>query len=191
MGATSKWLFVPGLPSGSLEILKLGIPMTLGAHNFFVDLRLRWGLKQSCSPHPELSNDMWHATCTQGNLVDSWLLVVGSQTVNLTPDSSFFYHNPCFRCPNGSCELISDIYVPAAFQWYKEHLNSMSFDPCDRSLKIWESIKTPTPKVRVPLGMWGFIPSHSFAFPRAWNVIPGFPFGPHSCKPLPWSRAQG
>jgi hypothetical protein len=36
----------------------------------------------------------------------------------------------------------------------------MSFDPYNHPLKIWESIKIPTPKVRVHLGVWGFIPSH-------------------------------
>jgi hypothetical protein len=34
MGLASKWHFVPWLPSGSPEILKVGIPATLGAHNF-------------------------------------------------------------------------------------------------------------------------------------------------------------
>jgi hypothetical protein len=29
----------------------------------------------------------------------------------------------------------------------------MGFDPCNRSLKIWESIKTPTPKVGAHLGV--------------------------------------
>jgi len=37
----------------------------------------------------------------------------------------------------------------------------MNFDPCNRALKIRESIKTPIPKVDVHLGVWGFIPSHS------------------------------
>jgi hypothetical protein len=31
---TSKWHFVPGFLSGSLEIAKVGTPITLGAHNF-------------------------------------------------------------------------------------------------------------------------------------------------------------
>jgi len=31
---TSKWLFVPGLLSGSPEIAKIGSPTTLGPHNF-------------------------------------------------------------------------------------------------------------------------------------------------------------
>ncbi len=34
MVATSKWLFVPRFPSGSLEIFVARIPTTLGAHNF-------------------------------------------------------------------------------------------------------------------------------------------------------------
>jgi len=41
----------------------------------------------------------------------------------------------------------------------------MNFDPCDRPMKICESIGTPTPKVGAHLGMWGFISSHSLAFP--------------------------
>ncbi len=56
----------------------------------------------------------------------------------------------------------------------------MSFDPCNRSLKIQESTGTPTLKVGVPLGVWGFIPSHSFAFPGAWNVTPRLPSWPAS-----------
>ncbi len=54
----------------------------------------------------------------------------------------------------------------------------MSFDPCDRSLKIREFTGTPTPKVGVPFGVWRFIPSHFFAFPGAWNVTPELPFWP-------------
>jgi hypothetical protein len=54
---------------------------------------------------------MWHATWKQGNWGDFWLLVVGSQIGNLTPDFSFG-HNLCFKYPNGSCQPILDIYVP-------------------------------------------------------------------------------
>jgi hypothetical protein len=32
----------------------------------------------------------------------------------------------------------------------------MGFDPCNRFLKIWESISTPTSKVGVHLGVWRF-----------------------------------
>jgi len=76
-----------------------------------VNLRLRWGLKQSCSPHQKISNDMWHATWKQGNWGNFWLLVVRSQIANLTLDFSFG-HNLCFKYPNGSCQPILDIYVP-------------------------------------------------------------------------------
>jgi hypothetical protein len=43
----------------------------------------------------------------------------------------------------------------------------MGFDPYNRSLKMWEFIGTPIPKVGAHLGVWGFIPSHSPTFPRA------------------------
>jgi len=49
----------------------------------------------------------------------------------------------------------------------------MGFDPCNCSLKIRESIDTPTPKMGIQLGVWGFIPSHSPTFLGAWNVTPG------------------
>jgi hypothetical protein len=34
MMATFKWLFVPGLPKGSPETAKVGIPATLQGYNF-------------------------------------------------------------------------------------------------------------------------------------------------------------
>jgi hypothetical protein len=43
----------------------------------------------------------------------------------------------------------------------------MGFDPCNCFQKIWESIKTPTPKVGVHLGVGGFIPSHFPTLPGA------------------------
>ncbi len=130
-----------------------------------VDLRSRWGLKQSFSPCWELFNGMSHATWMKGNWGDLWLLMVGSQIIK-------FGHNLCLKCPNGSCEPILDIYVPKAFQWYKELFDPMGFDPCNCFLKIRESIGTLTPKVRAHFGVWGFIPSHFPTLPRAWNVIP-------------------
>jgi hypothetical protein len=97
---------------------KLGLSRLWGAITLRADLGLRWGLKQSCNPHQDISNIMSHAICTHGNLVDSRLLVVGSQIANLTPDPSFD-HNLCFRYRNEQCEPILDIYVPRSFQWYK------------------------------------------------------------------------
>jgi hypothetical protein len=50
----------------------------------------------------------------------------------------------------------------------------MNFDPYNCLLKVWKSIKTPTPKVGVHLGVWGFIPSHSPTLLGAWNVTHRF-----------------
>jgi hypothetical protein len=82
---------------------------------------------------------MLHATCTQGNQVDFQLLLFGNQIASLTPNLSF-HHNVCFKYPNGQYKPILNIYVSIAFQWYKELLQPMGFNPCDCALKIWESI---------------------------------------------------
>jgi hypothetical protein len=104
---------------------------------------------------------MWHATYIEVNQGDSRLLVVRNQ-IGLS-----FGHNLCFKCPNGSCKLILDIYVPRAFQCYKELFNPMDFDSCNRFQKIRGSIATPTPKIGTHLGAWGFIPSHFPKLPEA------------------------
>jgi hypothetical protein len=131
---------VPKFPK--LRLPQLWRPITLCA-----DLQLRWGLKQSCSPHWKLSNIMCYVTCTQGNQGDSWLLMFGSQIGNLTPDPSFG-HNLGFKYSNGSFEPIFRS-ISKSFQWYKEFFNPMNFDPWNCPLKIWESIGTPTPKVEL------------------------------------------
>ncbi len=169
---------------------KLGLPWLWGPITLCADLWLKWGLKQSYSSRWELSNGIWHTTYTKGSWVDSRLLMVGSQIANLIPDFSFG-HNLCLKCPNESCELILDIKVSISFHWYKKLLNPLGFGLCNRPLKIWKSTGTPTPKMRIHLGVWGFFPSHSFALPKAWNVTLGPSFGSHSYKPLPWLRAQG
>jgi hypothetical protein len=146
-------------------------------------LRLRWGLKQSCSPRQHIFNIMSHATCMQGNWGNSRLLMVGSQIVNLTVGPSFG-HNLCLKCPNGSCKPTLDIYIPRDFQWHKELLNPMGFDPYNCFLEIRESIGTPTPKMGAHLGMWVFIPSHSPTLPGAWDVILGLPSWPAPLQAL-------
>jgi hypothetical protein len=160
-------------------------PITLRAN-----LGSKCGLKQSCSSRRELSNGMWHVVYIQVNRVDSWLLVVGSQTANLTPDLSFA-HNLCFRCPNEPCEPILNIYTSIAFQWYKEIFKVRSFDPCNRALKIWESFRDSNSQHGSSLGS---VRAHSltlFALSRACGMLLGLPFGPQPCNPLLWSRAQG
>jgi hypothetical protein len=105
------------------------------------NLRLRWSLKQICSSPQYLSNSVLHSTCTHRDRVDSQLLVIMSQIVNLTPSPSFD-HDLCCRCPNGSCEAIFEIYTSRNFQRYKEHLNARCFDPCNQALSFWESRRT-------------------------------------------------
>jgi len=124
---------------------------------------------------------MSHVVCSQVNQVDSWLFLVGNQTGSLTPDPSFG-HNLCFKCSNEQCEPILGIYVPRAFQWYKELHKPLSFDPSNWSLKFRESTGTPSPKVGVALGVWRLIPSHSPTLPGVSNMTPGLPLGPHPCN---------
>jgi hypothetical protein len=95
-----------------------------------LDFGLRGGLKQTCSSPQDLSNDVSRSICTHRGRVDSQLFVVGSQTASLTPSPSFD-HNLCYRCPNGSCKAIFDIYASRPFQQYKEHLKARCFDFCD------------------------------------------------------------
>jgi hypothetical protein len=82
-----------------------------------LDLRSGRGLNQSRSPPRELSNAMLRFPIAHRVWVDSRLLMVGSQTANLTPSPSFA-HNLGFRCANDSCEAILDIYTSRPFQWY-------------------------------------------------------------------------
>jgi hypothetical protein len=103
---------------GVSEFPQLGLPRLWGPIISCIDLWLQWRLKKSCSPCQEIFNNMSHAVYTHGNRVDSWLLVVGSQVFGLIPDL-YFDHNLCSKCPNGSCEPISDICVSIAFQLYK------------------------------------------------------------------------
>ncbi len=161
-----------------LRLLQFWGPISL-----HVNLGLRWGLKQSCRHCQKISKGLSQATCTQGNQVNSWLLVVGSQIVNLTLSLSFG-HNLCFRCPNGSCEPILDIYVLIVFQWYKELFNPLGFNPWNCSLNIRGSTETPTPKVGIPLGVWGSIPSHFLAFPGACGMTPRLPSWPATLQAL-------
>jgi hypothetical protein len=79
---------VPKCPK--LGLLQLWAPITL-----CVNLWLRWGLRKSFSPRQDLSNDMSHATCTQRNQDNSWLLVAGSQICPSNSLSAFLLAIPC------------------------------------------------------------------------------------------------
>ncbi len=128
--------------SGVPKLSWFGLPGLWAFITFRFDLRLGQGLKRTCSSLWELFNGVLHSTYTHRDRVDSRLLVVGSQIANLTPGPSF-NHNLCCRCPNGSCEAISDIYTSRPFQRYKEHLHARCFDPWNCVLNFQESRRTP------------------------------------------------
>jgi hypothetical protein len=129
---------------GSPEIVSARLPELWTVITLDYRVRSQQGLNQSCSPHRNLFNAMSHTRigCRKG--IDSRLLVVRSQTANLTPGPSFAHNLGC-RCPNGQCEAIVDIYVSRSFQWRQEHSNARCFAPCCRALNIRESRRTPTP----------------------------------------------
>jgi hypothetical protein len=56
------------------------------------DLELGWGLNQTHSSPRDISNGVSHSICTHRDRVDSWLFVVGSQTISLTPGPSFAHN---------------------------------------------------------------------------------------------------
>jgi hypothetical protein len=181
MGPAPKCHFVLGF---STKFLKLGLLQFWRPIALCADLSLKLGLKQSCSPHWDLSNNIWHVTYTQGNQGESWLLVVESQIGNFTPDLSFG-HNLCFKCPNGSCEPILDIYVSRTLWWYKKIFNQWILSLAITLWKFESSLGLQLPK-------WEFIWECGGSFPHTflhsqehemWS--PGFTLGPHLCKPLP------
>jgi hypothetical protein len=110
------------------------------------DLRSRRGLNQTCSPLRELSNAGSHSFSARRERVDSRLLVVGSQTANLTPGPSFAHNLGC-RCPNDQYKVILDIYISRPFQRHQEHPKARCFAPCCRALNIRESRRTPSPQL--------------------------------------------
>ncbi len=127
---------------------------------------------------------MVHSRIGHREKVDSRLFVVGSQTGNSTPGLSFG-HNLCFRCSNEPSEPILDMYVPRALQWYKERHRTLIFDPCNCSLKFWESTGTPSLKWELPWECEGSLPhtpSHFLTLPGVCDVTPGLPLNPQSCN---------
>jgi hypothetical protein len=157
---TPKCHFVPELPNGSPIFPKLGLLQLWGPITLCENLRSKWSLKQNCNLCGDLSNDMWHVTCTQGSQGDSWLLMVGSQIGNLTPDPSFG-HNLCFNHPNESCEPILNTFMFQEFFNDIKNFWTQWVWPM-RYFKIQESIGTTTPKMGVHLKVWRYSLTFSF-----------------------------
>jgi hypothetical protein len=100
-----------------LEIVPVGVPGLWALITLDCRVWLQQCLNQSCSPRWDLSNAMFHSQFEGREEVDSRLLVVGSQSANLTP-GPFFAHNLGCKCPNDQCEAIFDIYASKPFQWH-------------------------------------------------------------------------
>ncbi len=119
-------------------------------------------------------------TNNQGNYQ---VLVVGSQIDNLTLDFSFG-HNLCFKCLNGSCEHILNIYISRDFQWYKELFNPMSFDLAIAFQKFGSPSGLQFPKWEPT---WECVGSFPCTFLHSWECemwLTGFTLSLHHCKPL-------
>jgi hypothetical protein len=82
-----------------LKFFKLDLLALWKAITYFSNLWLRWGLKQSCKLCRDLSNNMWHATCTHVFQGDSWLLM-GRNQINILIHDPSFSHNLCFKYSN-------------------------------------------------------------------------------------------
>jgi len=67
-GTNTQMSFCPRIPK-SWKFPQLGLLQLWGPITLHANLRLRWGLKQSCIPCRKISNGILQATCTQGNQV--------------------------------------------------------------------------------------------------------------------------
>jgi len=126
----------------------------------------RRALNQSCSSHQEFSKAVLHYLRRRRKEVDSWLLVVGSQTGSLTFGPSFAHNLGCI-CPNGKCKAILDIYTSRDFHWYKERTKARRFDPSNCLLSFHESRRTPFShfwECELPFHTW---PQSGVATPKA------------------------
>jgi hypothetical protein len=171
------------------ETVPVGVPALWDVISPRPPLRSGRGPNQSCSPPRELSNAMSHSQSARRGRVDSRLLVVGSQIANLTPGPSFA-HNLGYKCPNGQCEAIFDIYVSRAFQWHQERLNARCFEPCCRALNIRESRRTPIPQLFQVLG---FTPTLGQSRVVTNNIfkkalIPKIPIHHHHQNGIKWVK---
>ncbi len=128
---------------GIPKLSRVGLPGLWELISLGSNLRLEWGLNQSCSSPRDFSNAMSQSFCRRREEVNSWLLVVGSQTGSLILGLSFA-HNLGYKCPNESREAIFDIYTSKPFHWYKKHPDVRCFDPCIRALSFRESQRTPS-----------------------------------------------
>ncbi len=101
IGATSKWHFALGLPSGNPKIPITGTSTTLGAHNFAC--RPLIVMRSKAKLQPSLRNFQRYVPHCQHMRKSSQFPTFSGQESNYQFDSQpfSFGHNLCFRCSNG------------------------------------------------------------------------------------------
>ncbi len=87
-------LFVLGLPKGSPETAKVGLPQLCGTITSCLNLRLGWGRKQSFSSRWELSNGVWHSIYTHEKL-GRFLTFCGRESNCQFDSRPFFFAITC------------------------------------------------------------------------------------------------
>jgi hypothetical protein len=116
MGATSKWHFFLGLPSGSpkiktLIVLKLWILIYSSKQAY-----LEYAKPISYNLQKGFSNNVLHAPTEDQLIIVLMGFVIQSQILYLTPSLSF-EHNSCISNLNEQCKCTLGIYTSKAFQW--------------------------------------------------------------------------
>ncbi len=91
--------------------------------------------------------------------------MVGSQLLNLTPDSSFD-HNSCILGLNEQCDDILGFYTLRPFQWYPKGLIWCLFTFSTKVPNIQDFHISATPKVGMQLRVIGLHLLHSHPFER-------------------------
>jgi hypothetical protein len=124
------------------KLSRFGLPRLCEVIILCSDLWLGWNLKKTCSSPWEHSNGLFHSTYMHRRWVDSWLFMVRSQIANLTMGPSFC-HNLCWRCSNGPCKLIFNIYTLIAFQWCKKHPQCEVFWPLQSNFEVLGILEDP------------------------------------------------
>ncbi len=138
-------------------------------------------MKSKAKLYPSLKPFQGYVTCRLHARKLGWFLIFTGQESNCQFDFRLlFWHNLCFRCSNGQCEPILDIYVSIDFQWYKKLFKAIGFDSCNCALKIQESIWDSN-------SQHGSVKVHSFAlfaFLGTCDTIPESPSWLATLQPL-------
>ncbi len=142
---------IPGTSEMESRNCPDGTPGTLNCHNSRLQSWITTRSKTNLCLRRDLSNAVLHSQIGHREDVDSRLLVIESQIVNLTPGPSFAHNLGC-KCLNCQCKGIFNIYVSRPFQWHQEHPNARCFAPCCWALNIRESRRTPNPQLFQVLG---------------------------------------